>query len=390
MSPLDRAGPVRRGSPGGGQPLAGLRIGLLTAWASRAGGGVAEAVIAQAAMIRELGGEAPIFALDDAPSPEERARAGGSGLRLAPVRGPRQIGFAPGLAAMLGERRLDILHLHGIWMYPSRAGYRWTRATGRPYLVSPHGMLDPWITARGRIKKALARRVYERASWRAASRLHALTRAEADDIAGEIGRSDSLIIPNPAPPAIAAPPGKRAREFLYLGRIHPKKNLAALVEAWGAARAGGGLAGARLTLAGWGADDDVAALRRAVAGGPGVRFVGPAFGDAKQRLLAAARFVVLPSFSEGLPVAMLEAWAAATPTLMTEHCHLPEGFAAGAALPCPTDPAGIAAALIAADGLDEGRWRTMAGAAQALAAGPFGSATIAARWADAYRAALAA
>jgi poly(glycerol-phosphate) alpha-glucosyltransferase len=41
-------------------------------------------------------------------------------------------------------------------MYPSRAGLQWARRTGKPYLISPHGMLDPWITGRGRAKKALA------------------------------------------------------------------------------------------------------------------------------------------------------------------------------------------------------------------------------------------
>ena len=39
---------------------------------------------------------------------------------------------------------------------------------------------------------------------------------------------------------------------------------------------------------------------------------------------------ILPSFSEGLPMAVLEAWAYGLPVLMTDHCNLPEGFG-----PCP-------------------------------------------------------
>ena len=142
-------------------PLSGKRIGLLTASASRAGGGVFEAVVAQAALIRTLGAEALVFALDDADTADDverdRARFGPTPVSLAQVYGPRQIGFAPRLGQMLIDAQLDCLHLHGIWTYPSRAGSAWARATGRAFVISPHGMLDPWITARGRWKKVLAR-----------------------------------------------------------------------------------------------------------------------------------------------------------------------------------------------------------------------------------------
>jgi poly(glycerol-phosphate) alpha-glucosyltransferase len=363
----------------GGAGLAGLRIGLLTASASRAGGGVFEAVVRQAALIGDAGGEAAVFALADAHADADRARFSGS-VRHFPVRGPRQIGWVPGLVAALIAAELDLLHLHGIWMYPSRAGARWAATTGRPYLISPHGMLDPWIVARGRWKKALARAGYERGSWRRAAALHALTGAEAADVARETGR-DSLIIPNAAP-ATGAARTAAGRELLYLGRIHPKKNLAGLIAAWRRVDA----AGATLTIAGWGEAADVAELERHVAAaGPSVRFVGPAHGADKARLLREARALVLPSFSEGLPMVVLEAWAAGTPTVMTAACNLPEGFAAGAALACETEPASIAAALGEVLAMNDSDWATRSAAARALAAGPFGEATVAARWTTAYR-----
>ncbi len=368
-------------------PLAGLRIGLLTASASRAGGGVFEAVVAQAALIRAAGGEAPVFALADAMSAEDAVRFAPGRVSHARVRGPAQIGFAPALLPDLLAAKLDVLHLHGIWMYPSRAGLGWARATGRPYIVSPHGMLDPWITARGRWKKALARAGYERASWRAATRLHALTTREAGNIARESGRHDALVIPNPGPPAGPAPGPLRAPRLVYIGRIHPKKNLAALVQGWRLARLPDG---ARLTLAGWGDARDVAPLRALVGNGEGgVEFVGPVYGADKAALLALARFTVLPSLSEGLPMAVLEGWAAGSPALMTAQCNLPEGFAAGAALECGYDARAIAQALEQAFALDEPGWLAMAGAAQTLASGTFGAATVSARWVAAYGEAVA-
>jgi poly(glycerol-phosphate) alpha-glucosyltransferase len=63
-----------------------------------------------------------------------------------------------------------------------------------------------------------------------------------------------------------------------------------------------------------------------------VVFFGPAFGEEKKALLRSAEAFILPSFSEGLPMSVLEAWAYGLPVVMTPECNLPEGFASGAAL----------------------------------------------------------
>lgn len=361
--------------------LRGRRIGLLTAWASRAGGGVFEAVAAQARLIRDLGAEPVVLALADEAAAEDAGRLSGGEIRLSPVLGPRMIGYSPDLTASLIDASLDLLHLHGIWMYPSRAGTLWARQTGRPYLVSPHGMLDPWITARGRWKKALARAGYERASWHEATRFHALTAAEAGDIARESGRHDSLVIANPAP-EVTASSAVAGLDFVYIGRVHAKKNLVALVEGWNRAQRP---PSARLRIAGWGDDADLAALRAAIEAGDGsAEFLGPVFGEKKAKLLASARFVVLPSLSEGLPMAMLEAWAAGRPTLMTRDCNLPQGFAEGAALECGHSAQELARAIELALAIGPADWGAMALAARGLATGPFSADAIAAQWASAY------
>ncbi|MCA1661544.1 MAG: glycosyltransferase [Novosphingobium sp.] len=370
------------------RPLSGKRIGLLTAFASPRGGGVAEAVAAQARMIHALGAEAMMFALDDGRGDAARGALAPTRLSLATIMGPKQVGYAPGQLGQLLDAGLDLLHLHGVWMHPSRVGAQWARATGRPYAISPHGMLDPWITARGRWKKALARRGYERSGWAAASAFHALTLSEARDIARETGRGDALVIANAGPAAAPAPSRIRPPELLYLGRIHPKKNLAGLIGGWRQTRRP---VPARLRIAGWGADRDVEELRRLLAevGDPTIEFVGPAFGEAKQRLLEAARFLILPSFSEGLPMVALEAWAAGTPALLSQGCNLPEGYAAGAALDCGTSPAEVAAALERAFAVSDAAWLKMAAAAHELAVGRFSAATISGQWEDAYAALLA-
>jgi glycosyltransferase involved in cell wall biosynthesis len=63
-----------------------------------------------------------------------------------------------------------------------------------------------------------------------------------------------------------------------------------------------------------------------------VVYYGPAFGEDKEALLRSADAFILPSFSEGLPMSVLEAWSYGLPVVMTPECNLPEGFASDAAL----------------------------------------------------------
>lgn len=367
------------------------RIGLVSAWASRLGGGVFEAVVAHAELVRACGYEPVIVALRDAHSDADRARFGNDEVVTCAVSGPAMIGYAADFGRALREARLDLVHLHGIWMYPSRAASDWAAATGRPYVISPHGMLDPWITGRGKLKKAVARTAYEHRSWRRASLFHALTGREADDIARETGRTATVVIPNAVAPAMHDP-HEAGASALYLGRIHPKKNIDALIDGWDLAADALRPIDARLTIAGWGAPADVAALqsRLAARGGDDVRFVGPVYGDGKRALLSGARFVALPSHSEGLPMVILEGWAAGTPAIMSEHCNLPEGFAAGAAIDCGTTPDKIAAALRAGFTAPPPAWQAMSEAASRLAGSRFSLDTVAASWRDTYAGLLAA
>lgn len=366
-------------------PIAGKRIGLLSSWVSRRNGGVFEAVVAQARMLDALGAHPVILGLREEDSSQDAWRFGGIEAHLVDPSGPAAFGFAPDLPQVLDEARLDLLHLHGIWQYPSHAAADWTNASGKPLVISPHGMLDPWITSRNAWKKHLARALWERRAWRSAAAFHALSDAEAHDIAHETHGAKIAIVPNPAPELSTPDDEPRGPVVLYLGRIHEKKNLSALIAAWIAARPDLP-EGATLTVAGWGDDAGIDMLEHAMRDhrDAGIEFVGTAFGSQKAALLDLARFVILPSLSEGLPMAILEAWAAGVPTIMTEHCHLPQGFASGAAIRCGTRSEEIRAALVEALGKSDSEWQGMSRAALDLAGGPFSTGTISQRWEELY------
>jgi poly(glycerol-phosphate) alpha-glucosyltransferase len=73
--------------------------------------------------------------------------------------------------------------------------------------------------------------------------------------------------------------------------------------------------------------------QQSVVSGPwSVVFLGPQFGEAKAACYQHCDAFILPSFSEGLPMVILEAWAYGKPVLMTPQCNLPEGFTADAAI----------------------------------------------------------
>jgi len=311
--------------------------------------------------------------------------------------GPAAFGYAPGMVGALAKSSSDLAHTHGLWMYPSLAVRRWSRSSGRPYLVSPHGMLDPWAVRNARWKKRLAGWAYEHAHLRGAACLHALCDAEAEAIRRYGLRNPVCVIPNGVdlpeptpdePPAWASLIPTGGRVLLYLGRLHPKKGLPVLLDGWRLARAAAESGAWRLVIAGWDQGEHQAELVAQVdrAGlRDQVHFVGPQFGADKAASLHRADAFVLPSFSEGLPMTVLEAWAFGLPVLMTSACNLPEGFVDSAALEMTSDPDAVAAALRRLFAMSNAERRAMGERGQRLVADRFTWPSVAEQMLAVYR-----
>ena len=102
--------------------------------------------------------------------------------------------------------------------------------------------------------------------------------------------------------------------LLYLGRLHPKKNLANLIRAWNDSQRWRSDSWV-LAIAGWDQGGYERELKR-IAASPSVVFLGPQFGAAKSECYRAFDAFILPSLSEGLPLPVMEAWAYAQPLLL--------------------------------------------------------------------------
>lgn len=335
-----------------------MKVAFVTASVSRRAGGLLFAVrrLAQSLMVSGEAG-VRVLGIEDVHSQDDLPEWGSAAPQVFRRYGPAAFGYAPGLGQALAKSGCDLAHTHGLWMYPSLAVHQWSHPYRRPYLVTPHGMLDPWAVRNSGWKKRLAGWAYEHAHLRGAACLHALCQAEAEAIRGYGLRNPVCVIPNGvdlpdsapdcSPTWVAALPAG-ARVLLFLGRLHPKKGLPALIDAWALARATAQAAGWHLVVAGWDQGGHqaqlVAQVERAGLQAQ-IHFVGPQFGVDKAACYGRADAFVLPSFSEGLPMTVLEAWSHRLPVLMTSACNLPEGFAAGAAMETTTHPDSIAAAL---------------------------------------------
>jgi glycosyltransferase involved in cell wall biosynthesis len=264
------------------------------------------------------------------------------------VLGPHRFGFAPRLSKALLEMDCDIVHTHGIWMYLSIAVTKLYRRRKVPYLISTHGMLDRWAMKNSFWKKRMAHAGYEGAHLRNAACVRALCEAEAQAIR-KCGLTNPVcVIPNGIDlpgldgnqlAALGGPlqtlktSGRRI--LLYLGRLHPKKGLPNLLKAWSKTQIEKQREEWVLAIAGWdesGHESDLKKLTSDLGILTSVTFLGPQFGEAKMSCYYQCDAFVLPSFSEGFPMVVLEAWAYGKPVLMTSECNLPEGFESSAAI----------------------------------------------------------
>jgi glycosyltransferase involved in cell wall biosynthesis len=273
---------------------------------------------------------------------------------LCAVHGPSAFGFSTELTETLLASKSDLAYYPGLWKYPSWSALRWANATGHPMIVAPHGMLDQWALRNSKTRKMIAGWLYQNAQLKRAACLRALCRSEAQSIRAYGMENPVCIIPN----GIDLPDPQYGRSLseehpfqsfkksggkilLYLGRLHPKKGISNLLKSWASIQSlSSSIVDLQsspwfLAIAGWDQGNHEKELRQQVAElgiEDSVLFLGPRFKDEKAACYRNCDAFVLPSFSEGVPMVVLEAWSYGKPVLMTPECNLPEGFSANAAI----------------------------------------------------------
>lgn len=233
---------------------------------------------------------------------------------------------------------------------------RWQR---KPYVTTPHGMLDPWALSYKGWKKKIYYALVEKLALQKASIIQVLTSSEGD-------RLRKLQIKTPL---VLAHNGIHKQEFanlptaeifyqkfphtrdksliLFLGRIDPKKGLDLLALAF--AKVHALFPQVHLAIAGpnnTGFASTVESYFAKAGCLDAVTFTDILTGSLKYAAFAAATLYVAPSYSEGFSMSVLEGMASGLPCVITTGCNFPEAVVAQAARVVDIDANAIANALI--------------------------------------------
>jgi glycosyltransferase involved in cell wall biosynthesis len=282
-------------------------------------------------------------------------------LSIFRTRRPYKLGFAPGMYRSLGDRvgSYDVVRIHGVYLFSHFAGSRRAEQAGVPYIVSPHGALDPYLRQKGRARKLVTEIAWQRRMLARAAALHAMTDEERRLIADLAPGVPRQVVPNGLD---IRQFGQRAdgerfraerlaghsgRVVLFLGRISRKKGIDVLIRAM--AEVVRERPDTRLVAVG--PDDEeltpeLEALAASLGIADSVTFTGPLFGRERAEALAGADLWALSSHTENFGIAAVEAMASGVPVVISPGVNIaPEAAAAGAAVVAELEPHAFAAAI---------------------------------------------
>lgn len=252
--------------------------------------------------------------------------------------------FSRGLLVRLVSEA-DVVHIHCLWNALHLSVGIIARRQGIPYVISPHGTLDPWSLRQSPRRKRWALRLGFRKLLHHAAALHVLNDAEASLIAPLKLEVPTIVIPNGVKLADIRHGGRQEDDesgqrprtpiLLFLGRIHHKKGLDIVIRAMPSVRERYPCTTLLVVGPDDGDQDRVKALATDLGVDDAVRFLGPRFGIDKDQLMAAATLFLLPSRQEGSPMAVLEAMACGLPSIVSRACHLSAAAMVGAVVELP-------------------------------------------------------
>lgn len=271
------------------------------------------------------------------------------------------------LAHCLKNTPLDLVHTHGLWEPAMHWANILSRKHAVPYIIQPHGMLEPWAlhhAAWKKWKKRLALKLYQHRDLQLADLLVATSQDEYRNIR-KLGIAQPVaIIPNGVPfDATAAAMGRTVanplvKKALFLSRIHPKKGLLNLMAAWAELKP----ARWRLVIAGpdeGGHLAEVMAAARAHGIADVVDYVGEVEGEKKAVIYREADIFVLPTFSENFGVVVAEALSYGLPVITTKGAPWGDLVKHGCGWWIDTGVEPLAAALGEATNLSDDERRNM-------------------------------
>jgi len=235
--------------------------------------------------------------------------------------------FKENIRRVIREKHIDVIHIHGIWMPLQIVTARLAKELGIPFIVTSHGMLEPWLW-KGKgfanyVKKKLYFHLLVKPTYQHAKAIHAITPNEARSLQTFFPTSEVKTIPNAIDTSnsMEVTEGKPSKYIFFIGRITPVKGVKLLLQAFHQSNLAQN--GWKLVIAGPEEVPEYAQeLKDFVANhdlSESIAFVGSVFGLEKERLYKNAWVTVVPSFSEVIGMVNLEASLYQCPTITTHQ-----------------------------------------------------------------------
>lgn len=216
----------------------------------------------------------------------------------------------------------DVFHVNGCWTPGCALTQKWAQEMGIKVVLTPHGMLEPWILERHYwTRKVPALLLYQKAAVRNADYLHATADSEKVNLQ-KLGYNNRIeVISNGIEVENIAlkKDWKRKKRILFLSRIHVKKGIEFLLEATALLK--DKLEDYVIEIAGEGDKEYIAQLKQKAKElqiESLVLFCGGVYGDQKWKLFQEADVFILPTFSENFGIVVAEALACGTPVITTK------------------------------------------------------------------------
>lgn len=234
---------------------------------------------------------------------------------------PLSYSWNTSIAFLLDEIGPDIVHVNCCWMPACATVQRIAQKRGYKVVLTPHGMLEPWIIKRHYwTRKVPALWLYQKAAVQMADCVQATAESERDNLL-KLGYNSNIKVVRLGIDAESIEmkrSWKKSRQILFLSRVHVKKGINFLVEAADVLR--NELQGYKILVAGEGDADYVEAMKRMICDRglqDIVQLIGGVYGDEKWRLFQTSDFFVLPTHSENFGLAIAESLASGTPVITT-------------------------------------------------------------------------
>lgn len=226
------------------------------------------------------------------------------------------------------KKGIDIIHIHGVWMYPQYLSAKFSVRHNISFLISCHGMYEPWLWSKSPFKKMKYFKYIVKNVFSKASCLHAITQPEADELRKLFPNSHLKVIPNLINLDMRTddtPLFLKDKYILFLGRIDKKKGIELLIKGFEKIKD----KGFRLKIAG-GFNEYKNQLERLILSlnlEDKIDFLGLVTGEEKQQLFKNSFVFVAPSYSEVIGMVNLEAATMGVPTITTIQTGLKKEWA---------------------------------------------------------------